>query len=239
MPRSTRSSAHLNHAPTGSPVELRSNAAACSTPPPIPPRQSRTSPAPGTSPARPARTPSRSMPPTCSQSLFRGRGPCHGTNRPSHWPDPHRIPRQPPGSAPWATTWAGHFTILTDPGRPLPSLKMPWRGERRRATPNRFGSPAGPSPAASVRLTGSPKPWLSSVLSRQNSKLPARKIRTSTKRSASACSTLGRGAEAAPHFARAHAGLVADLWLVEHEPDRLKRLQHLATAAPPQEVTDA
>jgi hypothetical protein len=50
---------------------------------------------------------------------------------------------------------------------------------------------------------------------------------------------LGRGEEAASHFARAHAGLAADPWLVENEPDRLKRLHDLATAAPPQEVTDA
>ena len=50
---------------------------------------------------------------------------------------------------------------------------------------------------------------------------------------------LGRAGEAAPHFARAHAGLAADRWLAEHEPDRLKRLHDLATAALSQEVTDA
>ncbi len=46
-------------------------------------------------------------------------------------------------------------------------------------------------------------------------------------------------AEIHTQIARAHAGLVTDPWLVEHEPDRLNRLQDLATAAPPQEVTDA
>jgi len=49
---------------------------------------------------------------------------------------------------------------------------------------------------------------------------------------------LGRASEAAPHFTRAHAGLASDPWLVEHEPDRLKRLQDLATTAPFQEATD-
>lgn len=40
---------------------------------------------------------------------------------------------------------------------------------------------------------------------------------------------LGRGAEAAPHFARAHALLSGDVWLAEREPDRLARLKRLAT----------
>ena len=40
---------------------------------------------------------------------------------------------------------------------------------------------------------------------------------------------LGRDAEAAPHFARAHALLSGDVWLAGREPDRLTRLKRLAT----------
>jgi tetratricopeptide (TPR) repeat protein len=39
---------------------------------------------------------------------------------------------------------------------------------------------------------------------------------------------LGREAEAQPYFARAYQALAQDAWLVDHEPERLARLQHLA-----------
>jgi len=39
---------------------------------------------------------------------------------------------------------------------------------------------------------------------------------------------LGRPHEAAPHFARAHAALVTDRWVVASQPGRLERLRELA-----------
>lgn len=44
---------------------------------------------------------------------------------------------------------------------------------------------------------------------------------------------LGRNPEAAPYFARAHALLSRDSWLVDNEPDRLTRLAELAQPPPP------
>jgi tetratricopeptide (TPR) repeat protein len=41
---------------------------------------------------------------------------------------------------------------------------------------------------------------------------------------------LGRGGEAAPHFARAHALLSSDEWLAQSQPERLARLAALGTA---------
>jgi tetratricopeptide (TPR) repeat protein len=43
---------------------------------------------------------------------------------------------------------------------------------------------------------------------------------------------LDRPDEARPHFARAHAALSTDPWLVEGEPDRLRRLSELGGAEP-------
>jgi len=45
---------------------------------------------------------------------------------------------------------------------------------------------------------------------------------------------LGRGDEATPWFARAHAALSLDPWLIEHEPERIARLAQLSAAPPRQ-----
>jgi hypothetical protein len=46
---------------------------------------------------------------------------------------------------------------------------------------------------------------------------------------------LGQPAEAAPYFARAHALLSRDAWLVSQEPDRLRRLARLGSSGAPAE----
>jgi tetratricopeptide (TPR) repeat protein len=47
--------------------------------------------------------------------------------------------------------------------------------------------------------------------------------------------SLGQPTEAGPYFARAHALLSRDAWLVSEEPDRLRRLARLGSAAAPAE----